>query len=65
MCQSNIQERKENICRRNTVEQLNDNKIIQDLEPGATYTFFGMEEGDATDHLKIKVNIQKRVQEKK
>ena len=25
--------------------QLNDNKVIQDLEPEATYTYLGMEEG--------------------
>ena len=39
--------------------QLNDNKAIQDLEPEATYTNLGMEEGNCTDHHKMKAKIQK------
>ena len=39
--------------------QLNDNKVIQDLEPEVTYTYLGMEEGNGTDHHKMKAKIQK------
>ena len=39
--------------------QLNDNKVIQGLEPEATYTYLSMEEGDGTDHHKMKAKIQK------
>ena len=39
--------------------QLNDNKVIQDPEPKATYTYLGMEEGNGTDHHKMKAKIQK------
>ena len=34
--------------------QLNDNKVIQDLKPEATYTYLGIDEGDGTDHHKMK-----------
>ena len=39
--------------------QLNDNKVIHDLEPEATYTYLGMEEGNITNHHKMKAKIQK------
>ena len=39
--------------------QLNDNKVIQDLEPEATYRYLGMEEGNGIDHHKMKAMIQK------
>ena len=39
--------------------QLNDNKVIQDLEPEATYTYLGMEEVNGTDYHKMKAKIQK------
>ena len=38
---------------------LNDNKVIQDLEPEATYIYFGMEDRNGTDHHKKKAKIQK------
>ena len=33
--------------------------VIQDLEPEATYAYLGIEEGDGTDHHKMKAKIQK------
>ena len=39
--------------------QLNGNKVIQDLDPQATSTYLDMEEGDDTDHQKMKNKIQK------
>ena len=39
--------------------QLNDNKVIQDLEPEARYSYLGMENGDGTDPHKMKANMQK------
>ena len=39
--------------------QLNDNRVTEDLEPEATYTYLGIEEGKGTDHHKMKARIQK------
>ena len=39
--------------------QLNDNKVIQDLESETTCTYLGMEVGNGTDHHKMKAKIQK------
>ena len=37
--------------------QLNDNKVMQDLGPEATYTYLDMEEGNGIDHHKMKAKI--------
>ena len=36
-----------------------DNQVIQELEPEATYTYLGIEEGDGTEHHKMKLKIRK------
>ena len=45
--------------------QLNDNRVIQDLESEATYIYLGMEEGNGADHHKMKVKIQKEYKRRK
>ena len=38
---------------------LNDNQVIQDLDQAETYKYLGMEEGEGTQHHKIKITIRK------
>ena len=40
--------------------QLNGEKTIQELDPESTYAYLSMEEGDGTDHQKMKNIIHKR-----
>ena len=39
--------------------QLENHQVIQELEPEGTYTYLGIDEGDGTEHHKMKNKIRK------